>query len=103
MKYTLTFVAAAAAIATTFGIELAKKPTPEPTPQPQIVEPKLYTTTFRIEATCPASTAVALANVVNSEEGAAAVHCVDCHMGVYAPNEDGKEACSYCSKLRNKE
>ena len=110
MKYTVITIAAA--IATTFGLELTKTPPapvlPEVVAAPPKLEPRQYTATVRIEALCPVATAVALSNAVNHEvsEGSpdgvmAAIHCIDCRMGVYAVREDSKEYCSYCNNPRN--
>lgn len=104
MKYQSLLIVTA--IATTFGLEVANKPVVVEQQPITKSEAKLYTASLRIETLCPSSTANALASLVsqdNVEGVTVAVHCIDCQMGVYAPDEEGKEHCSYCGKFRNKE
>lgn len=106
MKYTILTITAATAAA--FSLDLAKTSVlSSPNTETAIKsESKTYTATLRIEGLCPASTANTISAFVNQPDVdgvVVAVHCVDCQMGVYAANEDGKEYCSYCNKPRNKE
>ena len=99
MKYTL--LAVTAAVATTFGLELAKAPTPVAEQKP---ETKLYSTTFHVETIlCPVvGDGKSYSKTVEPTEPGEVVqeyiHCRKCEVGALFPLEKDPSVgrCSYC-------